>query len=76
MNAKVNAGHFFDSINHSNSTPSRRQVNFLALIVNLLAAKHLLSDMSNHILSQLHDVFVVGISFVQLNHRKLRVVAC
>ncbi|MNC82086.1 hypothetical protein D3C75_1354550 [compost metagenome] len=31
--------------------------------------------MSDQALSQVHDVLIVGISFVQLDHRKFRIVA-
>ncbi|MNI55258.1 hypothetical protein D3C73_1101960 [compost metagenome] len=76
MHTKVNASHFFNSINHSDTAPAWRQIDFLSLVVDLLAAKNLLSDMGNHILSQLHNVLVVRIRFVQLNHGELRVMAC
>ncbi|MNH35145.1 hypothetical protein D3C79_958050 [compost metagenome] len=76
LNAKVNTSHFFDSINHAYTAPSWRQVNLLSLVVNLLAAKNLLGNVGNHALSQVHNVFVVSICFVQLDHRKFRIMAC
>ncbi|MNR49824.1 hypothetical protein D3C85_1692550 [compost metagenome] len=76
MNAKVDTCHLFDSIHHGHAAPLRCQVHFMALVINLQGPQNLLGDMSNHALGQMHNVLVVSISFVQLNHCKFRIVAC
>ncbi|MNV79663.1 hypothetical protein D3C71_1732260 [compost metagenome] len=71
VNAEVHTRYFLDGINHRYAAPFRRQVDFVALIVDLLRTEHFLGDMRDQILGQFHDILVVGIRLIQLNHRKL-----
>src|SRR5690606_9272509 len=75
LNTEVYTGYFLNSIYHRYPAPLRRQIYFMALIKIDLRSKHFFGNMSNHILGQRHDILVIRIGLIQLDHRKFRIVA-
>ncbi len=62
-----------DSLPHLQPLPGRRQVDFVVFVGDLLRPQHLLRRVGDHLLSQFHDLQVIGVSPVKLKLGELGV---
>ena len=71
---KVDAAILLDGLVHRHTGPAGGQVDFFSLPLHLVSTQDLLGSGGKQILEQVHHVVEVGISLVQLDGSKLRVV--
>ena len=71
---KVYAGIFLNSVNHGDTCERFAKVDFLAAINDFSCAQYLFGNIAQQLFSQVHDVFIVGICLIELEHGEFWIV--
>ena len=71
----AHTGLLLDEVDHRGAAPRRREVEIASAVGDLGRSEDLGGEVRDELLDEPHDVGVVGVGLVQLEHRELGVVA-